>query len=255
MLEFYVAYQTYRDLMDLTEEMISGIVRDLHGKTSIEFHYDLNDREKKHTLEFASPWRRVTIHDSVAQVTGASRAELSTLDGAVKVFERVFAGDADAAKKLARIRALHKQGDPNVAAGHVVYAIFEEKVEPTLIQQTFVHDFPIAVSPLARRKDGDPTIADRFELFCAGREIANAFSELNDPRDQEARFKAQVDARAGGDDEAMPYDADYVRALEFGLPPTAGEGIGIDRLVMLLTDSASIRDVILFPLMRHERQD
>src|SRR5207237_7409053 len=134
--------------------------------------------------------------------------------------------------------AMKWQHDSAMGAGHLVYSLFEHLVEPTLIQPTFVHDFPIAVSPLARRNDKDPTIADRFELFIAGREIANAFSELNDPRDQEARFKAQMAAKKGGDDEAMPYDADYVRALEYGLPPCAGEGIGIDRLVMLLTDQA-----------------
>ena len=253
MLEFYAAYQTYRDLMDLTEDLVSGLASELHGKPTLEYHYDLNDREKVHALSFAKPWRRVTIHDAVAEVVKVPRATLETLEGAVAAYEAAFKGDTDAATKLAKIRKLHAKSDPRIAAGHVVYAIFEERVEKTLIQPTFVHDFPIAVSPLARSSDRDATLADRFELFVAGREIANAFSELNDPRDQEARFKGQMDAKAGGDDEAMPYDADYVRALEYGLPPTAGEGIGIDRLVMLLTDQASIRDVILFPLMRPER--
>ena len=253
MLEFYAAYQTYRDLMDLTEDLVSGLASELHGKPTLEYHYDLNDREKVHALSFAKPWRRVTIHDAVAEVVKVPRATLETLEGAVAAYEAAFRSDADAATKLAKIRKLHAKSDPRIAAGHVVYAIFEERVEKTLIQPTFVHDFPIAVSPLARSSDRDATLADRFELFVAGREIANAFSELNDPRDQEARFKGQMDAKAGGDDEAMPYDADYVRALEYGLPPTAGEGIGIDRLVMLLTDQASIRDVILFPLMRPER--
>ena len=254
MLEWYVAYKTYRDLMDWTEELISGLVQELHGKTEIEYHYDLNDREKTHSLSFAKPWKRTTIHDAVAQAAGVARAELESLDGATKVWKAKLRGD-EAGEKLKGILKGHASatGDAaRVAAGHVVYGMFELLVEPTLIQPTFVHDFPIAVSPLARRSDKDPAIADRFELFIAGREIANAFSELNDPKDQEARFKAQVDAKKAGDDEAMPYVADYVRALEYGLPPCAGEGIGIDRLCMLLTDQASIRDVILFPLMRPE---
>jgi lysyl-tRNA synthetase class 2 len=251
MLEFYVAYKTYRDLMDWTEELISGLAQELHGKTALDYHYDLNDREKIRPLDFKRPWKRITIHQSVADAIGVPRDQLRTLDQARAAYDKTFGKDEDAIAK--RDRILKSTAAPEVTAGHLVYAIFEEKVEPTLIQPTFVHDFPIAVSPLARRSDRDPTIADRFELFIAGREIANAFSELNDPRDQEARFKAQMDAKKGGDDEAMPYDADYVRALEYGLPPCAGEGIGIDRLVMLLTDQASIRDVILFPLMRPER--
>ena len=255
MLEFYVAYKTYRDLMDWTEELIAGLVQELYGKTELDYHYDLNDREKSHALSFAKPWKRTTIHDAVAAAAGIPRAELDSLDGATRAYRAKLRGD-EADHKLGQILGSHgttPSGDAaRVAAGHVVYGMFEQLVEPTLIQPTFVHDFPIAVSPLARRSDRDPAIADRFELFIAGREIANAFSELNDPRDQEARFKAQVDAKKAGDDEAMPYDADYSRALEYGLPPCAGEGIGIDRLCMLLTDQASIRDVILFPLMRPE---
>ena len=255
MLEFYVAYRTYRDLMDWTEEMIAGLVQELHGTTDLEYHYDLNDREKVHRLSFAKPWRRTTVHDAVAAAAGVARAGLDTLEGATTVYREKLRGD-EAREKLEAVLRAHgasPAGDAaRVAAGHVVYALFEALVEPTLIQPTFVHDFPIAVSPLARRSDKDPAIADRFELFIAGREIANAFSELNDPHDQEARFRAQVEAKKAGDDEAMPYDADYVRALEYGLPPTAGEGIGIDRLCMILTDQASIRDVILFPLMRPE---
>ena len=138
--------------------------------------------------------------------------------------------------------------------GHLQMALFEHRWEQTLLQPTFVTDFPLDVSPLSRKKDADPSLVDRFELYITGREIANAFSELTDPADQEARFRAQGEAKAKGDDEAMPYDADYVRALEFGMPPTAGEGIGIDRLVMLLTDSPSIRDVILFPLLKTDAQ-
>lgn len=221
----------------------------------VHLAFDEHVAKKVHRLSFAKPWRRTTVHDAVAQAAGVSRAELDTLEGAVKVFRAKLHGEDAQAKLDGILRNYGKTptGDAaRIAAGHVVYGIFEHLVEPTLIQPTFVHDFPIAVSPLARRSDKDPAIADRFELFIAGREIANAFSELNDPIDQAARFKAQVDAKKAGDDEAMPYDTDYVRALEYGLPPCAGEGIGIDRLTMLLTDQASIRDVILFPLMRRE---
>ena len=258
MLEWYVANKTWRDLADWTEEMITELVQSLHGKTTLDYHYDLNDRAKSHALDFKRPWRRVTIHDSVAAATKADRASLDSLDGAFALFDKVFGAREE--KRVEREAILKRHGAKKggngaaekTAAGHLVYAVFEETVEPTLIQPTFVHDFPIAVSPLARANDRNCYIADRFELFIAGREIANAFSELNDPRDQEQRFQAQVAAKKTGDDEAMPYDTDYVRALEYGLPPTAGEGIGIDRLVMLLTDQASIRDVILFPLMRPE---
>src|SRR6185436_15223470 len=142
--------------------------------------------------------------------------------------------------------------DARVRAGHLGFAVFEAVAEDKLVQPTFLTEFPLAVSPLARRSDADPAFCDRFELFVAGRELANGFSELNDPDDQRARFQAQVQAKAGGAEETMDYDEDYCRALEYGMPPTAGEGIGIDRLVMLLTNQPSIRDVILFPLMRPE---
>ncbi len=255
MLEFYVAYKTWRDLADWTEELISDLCVQINGTSEIEYHYDLNDKTKAHRLSFARPWKRTTVHDAAAAALGVPRATLESFESAVRAFEDRFRTDDEQMHKLSGIRKLYKGvkgAEDRVAAGHVAYAIFEKLVEPTLIQPTFVHDFPIAVSPLARRNDKDPAIADRFELFIAGREIANAFSELNDPRDQAARFQAQMDAKKAGDEEAMPYDADYVRALEHGLPPCAGEGIGIDRLVMLLTDQASIRDVILFPLMRPE---
>ena len=315
MLEFYVAYKTYRDLMDLTEDLISSLARELHGKDTLEYHYDLNDREKKHDIAFAKPWRRTTIFGSVAEKLHVSEDELKTPDGALRKFfemkERQSPGgvvtgllglwpvvqrhlpvahtlsgydalqaiiselqrtvksasDAQAAGEpivpaslldafpdfVSRHARLLSEEARREFAGHLVYILFEALVEKELVQPTFVHDFPIAVSPLARRNDKDPSIADRFELFIAGREIANAFSELNDPRDQEARFKGQMDAKAAGDVEAMPWDADYIRALEYGLPPTAGEGSGIDRHVMLLTDQATIRDVILFPLKRQDR--
>jgi lysyl-tRNA synthetase class 2 len=227
MLEFYQAWANYNDLMDLTEELFAGLATEVCGATAVEYQGT--------TLEFAAPYRRVTMADAVIEATGLSEAELS-----------------DEAKMHA---VLKKSGidDGALVKGPALLAqVFEEVVEPTLIQPTFVTRFPLIVSPLARKCDDDPNFVDRFELFIAGREIANGFSELNDPEDQHQRFLDQLSAREAGDEEAHMLDEDYVRALEVGLPPTAGEGIGIDRLVMLLTDAASIRDVILFPHLRHE---
>jgi lysyl-tRNA synthetase class 2 len=227
MLEFYQAYADYGDLMDMTEELLARLAVEVTGGTSVAYQGT--------TLEFGGPFRRVTMREAVAAALGV--AEESLEDPSVLIGPVRKAGiEAD---KLA-------EGDALLAQA------FEELVEPTLMQPTFVTRFPRVVSPLARASDDDPRFVDRFELFIAGREIANGFSELNDPEDQRERFLSQLEAREAGDEEAHMLDEDYVRALEFGMPPTAGEGIGVDRLAMLLTDAASIRDVILFPHLRHE---
>ncbi len=227
MLEFYWAYATYEQLMDLTEDLCCFLAQSLFGK--LEFPYQ--DTE----ISFARPWRRWKMADAVREHTDLSAEDL---------------------RDPARLRNFCKQHEievlGNPGAGKLMTLIFEEKVEAKLIQPTFVYEYPTEVSPLARRNDQNPEVVDRFELFINGREIANAFNELADPEDQRSRFAAQIEAKKQGDDEAHEYDADYIRALEYGLPPTAGEGIGIDRLVMLLTNQPSIRDVILFPLLRKE---
>ncbi len=228
MLEFYWAYADYHDLMDLTEEMFRGLAQTVLGK--LEFDY------QGMSLDFGQPFRRIHMADAVQQAI----PELSDTDinDAVRLYE------------AARARDIHTEDD--WGWGQLLLALFEARVEEHLVQPTFITGHPTEVSPLSRRSDDNPQITDRFELFIAGREIANGFSELNDPEDQAERFHAQVAAKDAGDNEAMHFDADYIRALEYGMPPTAGEGIGIDRLVMLLTDSASIRDVLLFPYLRPE---
>jgi len=226
MLEFYQAYATYEDLMQLTEELLAGLAREVCGSTAVSY--------QGQTLELGGPYARLGVFPAVARALGVDEAALSR---------------PESLGPLAKAHGLELDGDP----GKTVMALFEELVEPTLVQPTFVVDFPLAVSPLARKKAGRPDLVDRFELYIAGREVANAFSELNDPDDQRERFAEQMRAKARGDMEAMPFDEDYVLALEYGMPPAAGQGIGIDRLVMLLCDAASIRDVILFPLLRPER--
>jgi len=226
MLEFYEAYADYQDLMNITEAMILCLMEDVVGSTTISYQGD--------TLDFSAPFERMTLKQSIIEMN----------DG-------IVAGDLDEIEPArALAERLHTPLKDGYGLGKVQTEIFEKTVESRLIQPTFITEYPAEVSPLARRNDADPFVTDRFEFFAAGREIANGFSELNDPDDQAARFRAQVEAMAGGDDEAMHYDADYIQALEHGMPPTAGEGIGIDRLVMLMTDSASIRDVLLFPHMR-----
>jgi lysyl-tRNA synthetase class 2 len=226
MLEFYEAYADYHDLMNLTEEMLRGLMLAVIGNASISYQGE--------TYDFAKPFTRLTLKDSVLQFNPDLPANaLDTLESASAVASRL----GIAVK-------------PGYGLGKVQTEIFEKTVESRLKDPTFITAYPAEVSPLARRNDADPFLTDRFEFFVGGREIANGFSELNDAEDQAARFDAQVAAKAEGDDEAMFKDEDYVRALEHGMPPTAGEGIGIDRLVMLLTDSPSIRDVILFPHMR-----
>jgi lysyl-tRNA synthetase class 2 len=234
MLEFYEAYVDYEHLMRLTEEMLSTIARDVTGSLEAPFG--------DHVLSFAPPYRRLSLRQAAAEAAGERLGRNVTVE------------DLRAADRVRRIAqdlrldssALGKSPDP----GALAYLIFEALWEDRLIQPTFVYDFPTVVSPLSKQRADDPETVERFELYAGGFEIANGFSELNDPAEQRRRFEAQLAARAAGDAEAHQMDEDYIRALEYGLPPTGGEGIGIDRLVMLLTNSSSIRDVILFPLMR-----
>jgi lysyl-tRNA synthetase, class II len=226
MLEFYEAYRDYRYLMDLTETMFRDLARQVLGTTEVNYQGQV--------IDLGKPFDRLTITQAIRKYFP------NYTDAHLNDREFVIA-------ELTRLGAAPKSGD---GLGGMQLTLFEETAEPLLIQPTFIIDYPAEVSPLARSNDQHPEITERFELFIAGREIANGFSELNDPEDQEARFDAQVKLKESGDQEAMFKDKDYVTALEFGLPPTAGEGIGIDRLVMLLTDSPSIRDVILFPQLR-----
>ena len=232
MLEFYQAYADYRDLMDLTEDMLRQLAEQVLGTTQV-----INTRgDERVTYDFGQAFARLSVFDSILQFNPAlTRADLDNLAGARAVADRLGIPLKD-----------------SWGLGKVQIEIFEKTVEHRLEQPTFITEYPTEVSPLARRSDTNPFVTDRFEFFVGGREIANGFSELNDAEDQAERFRQQVAAKDTGDLEAMHYDADYIRALEYGLPPTAGEGIGIDRLVMLLTDSPSIRDVLLFPHMRPE---
>ena len=227
MLEFYTAYADYWVLLEMTELMISTVTQEVLGTTNVEF--------EGQTINLSPPWKRLTYLDSLRE---AGIAE-DVLTNADKAFE--------AAKKLG---ADVKVGEP---LGKLLNGIFEALVEPKLVQPTFITDYPTDISPLSKKRDDNPAFVERFELFVMGREIANAFSELNDPIDQKERFLKQVSEREAGDEEAQHMDEDFIRALEYGMPPAAGEGIGIDRLVMLLTGSSSIRDVILFPQMKKEK--
>ena len=231
MLEFYQAYSEYRELMDLTEAMISTVARETIGTEHVRFG--------EHEISVAPPYRRISLREGAREAASA-RVGAAVADADLRSRETAAA--------LARKLGLEIQ--PSWGAGKLATEIFERLNEDRLIQPTFVYDFPTEVSPLSKQRADDPETVERFELYIAGFEVANAFSELNDPAEQRRRFEAQLRDRAAGDQEAHAMDEDYIRALEFGLPPTAGEGVGIDRLVMLLTDSASIRDVILFPLMR-----
>lgn len=228
MLEFYQAYTDYHQLMDLTEDMVRRLAKTVVGSTTLVYQGDSFDLEK--------PFERMTVVESILKFNPDLDATgLNSMDYC-----------RDAARKL---------GIPlesNWGVGKLHIELFEKTVEHQLMQPIFITAYPTEVSPLSRRNDDNPLVTDRFEFFIGGRELANGFSELNDPEDQAERFRQQVEEKESGDLEAMHYDADYIRALEYGLPPTAGEGIGIDRLVMLLTDSPSIRDVILFPHMRPE---
>ena len=286
MLEFYQAYATYTDLMDLTERMVGELAYAVNGSTRASWD-DV-------AIDLAPPWRRITIRDAVRELGGIADASrvfedpafaaataiahgvpaadvvgvlleamppatgdgLGTSPGNADHTALVVAFKNDAGQRPALAQSLVERYDSaeqrRVTAGHLGYLLFEATSESKLVQPTFLTEFPLAVSPLARRNERDAAFCDRVELFVNGRELANGFSELNDPDDQRSRFQAQVRARATGAHETMDYDEDYCRALEIGMPPTAGEGVGIDRLAMLLAGQPSIRDVILFPLMRPE---
>lgn len=236
MIEFYQAYADYHDLMDLTEDMLRTVAQNVLGTTTIVNTVRNEEGEVLETFEYdlSKSFTRLSVFDSVLQYNSDITAEALADDHAARqIAERM---DIDVKDSW--------------GLGRVQIEIFEKTVEHRLQQPTFITEYPTEVSPLARRNDDNPFVTDRFEFFVAGRELANGFSELNDSEDQAERFSAQVAEMEAGDDEAMHYDDDYINALEYGLPPTAGEGIGIDRLVMLFTDSASIRDVILFPAMR-----
>lgn len=231
MLEFYEAYQDYTYLMDLTEAMLREVAQNVLGSTRITY--------QQREIDLAQPFARLTVIEAIRQYHPEYMLE--------QLQDRDFLQSA-----------LQKKGitlNPDSGIGALQMAFFDETTEHLLFDPVFIVDYPAEVSPLARRNDANPEITDRFELYIAGREIANGFSELNDPEDQAGRFLEQAKAKEAGDAEAMHYDADYIQALEYGLPPTAGEGIGIDRLIMLLTDSPSIRDVILFPQLRQEGRE
>jgi len=226
MLEFYQAYAEYHDLMDLTETMLRGIAEEVMGTSKINYQGEVYD--------FSQAFQRMTVVESILHFNPQlSLADLTSRAAAVKVAETLALPIKE-----------------SYGLGKIQIEIFEKTVESKLLHPTFITAYPVEVSPLARRNDLDPHVTDRFEFFVGGREIANGFTELNDAEDQAARFQQQVEEKEAGDDEAMHFDADYITALEHGMPPTAGEGIGIDRLVMLFTDAPSIRDVLLFPHMR-----
>ncbi len=225
MMEFYLAYATYEDLMTITEEMLTYISQNIYG--SLKFHY------QEMEIDLTPPWQRMSVKEAIIKHSDINPESLENRKLAIEY-----------AKNLGL------DIEENESLGKVIMSIFEELVEDKLIQPTFITGYPVEVSPLSRKSADDSRFTDRFELYIHGREIANAFSELNDPEDQKERFIMQLKEREAGDQEAHEMDEDYIRALEYGMPPTAGEGIGIDRLIMLFTDSPSIRDVILFPQMR-----
>ena len=227
MLEFYQAYSTFEDLIELFEDMVSKVAFELHGTHKITYQGT--------EIDLSPPWNRLTIKESILKYSDADESTLG-----------------DKAKAFGFAKKLGLDPEERWGLGKLLTEIFDAVAEPKLIQPTFITEYPTEVSPLSRKNDQNPDIVDRFELFICGREMANAFSELNDPIDQKERFESQVAEKEAGDDEAHFMDADYIRALEYGMPPTAGAGLGIDRLVMLLTDSASIRDVLFFPHMRPE---
>ncbi len=225
-IELYAAYQDYHDMMDITEEIISKVALKVLGTTKITYQGT--------EIDLTPAWKRISMIDAIKEITGVDFNEIATDEQAKKVAEE-----------------LNIELDPlKLTRGEIINQVFEAKVEETLIQPTFICDYPVEVSPLTKRKPSNPSLTERFELFIGGREYANAYSELNDPIDQYERFKKQVEARDAGDEEANMMDEDFITALEYGMPPTGGLGIGVDRLIMLLTDSASIRDVLLFPTMK-----
>jgi lysyl-tRNA synthetase class 2 len=227
MMEFYAAYWNYQDLMDFTE----AVIRDAAQKAVGTLHVNYSGK----VVDLASPFKRLSVRQSLIEVAGLTEAQAD-----------------DEAFLTARIKAAGEKLHAHWKLPQLQFGLFEAVVEAKLWNPTFIIDYPVEVSPLARASDTNPAVTERFELFATGREYANGFSELNDAEDQAARFAAQVAAKDGGDDEAMHFDADFIRALEYGMPPTGGCGIGIDRLLMLLTDSPSIRDVLLFPALKRE---
>lgn len=228
MLEFYQTYATYEDLMALTEELFVRVAEEMLGSLKLTYG--------NHTIDLQPPWRRLSLVEAVAEYGGAKREKIAVAQGLLE-----FAKEKNI------------EVDTGLPYGDLLVEVFEGTAEPHLIQPTFVTGYPLEVSPLARTSDANPTMVDRFELYIGGRELANAFSELNDPLEQRKRFLQQAEPRKAGDELTNVVDEDFLRALEYGMPPAAGEGVGIDRMVMLFTDSPSIRDVILFPLLRPER--
>jgi len=227
-MELYVAYKDYKWMMDLVEEMVEKIALYMHGTTKVK----VNDRE----INFKRPWKRLTMYEAIKEYTGIDIAGMNE-EEIIKVANKVGV-----------------ETDPSMGKGKLIDEIFGETVEPNLIQPTFITDYPIEMSPLAKKHKSKEGLAERFEAICNGKEICNAFSELNDPIDQRKRFEAQLELGKRGDEESMILDEDFLRALEYGMPPTAGLGIGIDRLAMVMTDQPSIQDVIFFPQMRPEKK-
>ena len=226
-IELYAAYQDYNDMMDITEEIFTKCATKVLGTTKITY--------QGQDIDLTPGWKRITMIDSIKEACGVDFNEINSDEEAVA---------------LAKERGLEIPDPTKETRGDVISLFFDEYVEKTLIQPTFIYDYPVEISPLAKRSPKDPRLTERFEIFIGGREYGNAFSELNDPIDQYERFKKQVEARNAGDEEAGMMDEDFIQALEYGMPPTGGLGIGVDRLVMLLTDAASIRDVLLFPTMK-----
>jgi lysyl-tRNA synthetase class 2 len=266
MLEFYQAYANYHDLMQITEDLIEFVAREVNGTTITEFN--------GHTIDL-SKWTRLTMREAIRQYwpeEAGAKPALTAFESAQVLQVRLHAAMSSLEKavgetahlspeRIAELKTMHGaitavyyDSLKNAPIGKSVYNLFEAVVEPFLVQPTIIYDYPVEVSPLSKAKPDDPAHVERFEFFCGGFELGNAFSELNDPVEQHKRFAQQLAERDRGDDEAHQMDEDYVRALAYGLPPTGGEGVGIDRLVMLLTGSKSIRDVILFPLMRNREQ-
>ena len=229
MLELYVAYKDYDWMMDLVEEMVEYVATAIHGKPEAQVGDNV--------ISFKRPWKRIPMFEAIEEKTGHN------------LYKKTRDELADIAKSL------NLEVDSSMGSGKIIDEIFGEFVEPTLIQPTFITDYPIELSPLAKKHRTKEGLVERFEAICNGKEICNAFSELNDPIDQRERFEAQGELRDKGDDEAMTIDEDYLRSLEYGMPPTAGLGVGIDRLSMIMTGQESIRDVILFPLLRPEAPD
>jgi lysyl-tRNA synthetase class 2 len=227
MLEFYMAYADFHMLMELTEKLFSRLAIEICGSSKITY--------QGQTVDLTPPWNKLSFYESLEKIGGLKPEDYQDYDRARELVQKL-GENAKVGEKLGKLQA----------------KLFDILVEPKLVQPHFIYHYPTDISPLSRKNEQDPTITDRFELFITGREMANAFSELNDPFDQRARFEEQVREKEAGDDEAHHMDEDYIRALEYGMPPAGGEGIGIDRLVMLLTDSPSIREVILFPLLRPE---